>query len=194
MTPLWSFGHDGAVERESLVRVVAGFAARTEREASARARFLSELDRLERPCSREADPVHVTASAIVVGSRGVVLHLHKRAHRWMQPGGHVEEGEGPAAAALREAEEETGLALRHPVEGPRLVHLDVHPAGDHVHLDLRYLLVADDDDPAPPAGESPDARWFALAEARQVADAALVDAFDRVPVGPAGIEPATQGL
>ena len=181
-------------ERAALVELVDGFRPRTTREAASRRRFLDELDRLEQPCSREADRVHVTASALVVGRRGVVLHLHKRLGRWLQPGGHVEAGEEPAAAALRESQEETGLVVRHPDGGPQLVHLDVHPAGGHVHLDLRYVLLAGDDDPAPPEGESPHVRWFRLDEARQVADEALVDALDRLAVGPAGIEPATQGL
>ena len=48
---------------------------------------------------------------------------------------------------------------------PPLAHLDVHAGGrGHTHLDLRYLLAVDgDDEPAPPAGESQDVRWFALA-------------------------------
>lgn len=170
-----------AADRGGLVGLVAGFEAQTARERASKDRFLEALDRLADPCSREADPVHVTASALVVGRRGVVLHLHKRLGRWLQPGGHVEPGESPSAAALREAEEETGLRLRHPASGPSLVHLDVHPAGSHVHLDLRYLLLAGDGDPAPPPGESPEARWFSRAAARQLADEALLEALDRLP-------------
>ncbi len=47
----------------------------------------------------------------------------------------------------------------------------------HTHLDLRYLLVAGDDDPHPPPGESPDARWYSWEEAIELADAALADAL-----------------
>lgn len=178
-------GHDEEVtehvgEVVALGRDVAGFRARTEREAASKARFLAELDRLERPFSRHADPVHVTGSALVVGARGIVLHRHKRLRAWMQPGGHLEAGETPAEAALREAAEETGLPVRHVEGGPRLVHLDVHPAGGHVHLDLRYLLESDDVEPRPGPGESQDVRWFGLAEARALADAALVDALWRI--------------
>ena len=61
--------------------------------------MLAELDRLDRPFDRGADPTHVTASAIVVGDRGVVLHRHRRLHRWLQPGGHIDPGETPAEAA-----------------------------------------------------------------------------------------------
>lgn len=167
-------------ETAQLREMVRSFGARTDREVASRTRFLAELERLTEPCSRDADPVHVTASALVVGPRGLLLHVHKRAGRWMQPGGHIEPGEAPAEAARREAHEETGVAVRHPETGPRLVHLDVHPAGSHVHLDLRYLLFAEDAEPSPPPGESPEVRWFSPGEAAAVADAALVDALARL--------------
>lgn len=166
-------------EPDSLRREVAAFDARTPREIASRDRFLAELDRLADPFDRYAD-VHVTGSAIVTGPRGVVLHLHKRLGGWMQPGGHVDLGETPAEAALRETREETGLAVRHPAAGPRLIHLDAHQAGDHVHLDLRYLLLSEDAEPSPPPAESQEVRWFTLADAIAVADDALVDGLRRL--------------
>src|SRR5579875_29761 len=172
-------GARGPDPRTAPVRsAVAAHHPGDEREAAARARILEELDRWERPFHEDAQPVHVTGSAVVVGRRGMVLHRHKRLGRWMQPGGHVDPGETPADAALREAQEETGLHLAHPAGGPRLLHVDVHDAaGGHVHLDLRYLLVGPDDDPAPPPGESPEARWFAWDDAMSVADGALAGAL-----------------
>ena len=140
--------------------------------------MLSELDRLERPFDESADLTHVTASAVVVGPRGVVLHRHRRLHRWLQPGGHIEAGETPEAAVLRECVEETGLPVAHPRSGPDLIHVDVHRAPrDHVHLDLRYLVESPDLDPAPGPGESPDVAWFTWDEAMAVADDALVGAL-----------------
>ena len=144
------------------------------REEQARRRFLDSLDTLGHPFDEHAGPCHVTGSAVVVGPRGTVLHLHKRLHQWMQPGGHVDPGEAPWDAARRESEEETGLAMWHPADGPRLIHLDVHDAADgHVHLDLRYLLLSEDRDPMPPPGESPEAGWFSWDEALVTADVAL---------------------
>jgi 8-oxo-dGTP pyrophosphatase MutT (NUDIX family) len=149
-----------------------------EREGAARARILAALETLERPFDKDADPVHVTGSAIVVGPRGTVLHVHRRLRRWMQPGGHVDAGEGPSDAALRESQEETGLALSHPTDGPRLIHMDVHPAADgHTHLDLRYLVVAADVEPSPPPGESPEVRWCTWEEAEALSDVALIGAL-----------------
>jgi 8-oxo-dGTP pyrophosphatase MutT (NUDIX family) len=142
-----------------------------EREAAARRRFAAELDRLRRPFDQTADAVHITASAVVVGPRGVVLHRHKRLGLWLQPGGHVEPGEDPVDAARREVTEETGLSGD--LVDIRPVHLDVHGGGrGHVHLDLRWLIEAQGD-PAPHAGESPDVRWFGWDAAQAIADPGL---------------------
>jgi 8-oxo-dGTP pyrophosphatase MutT (NUDIX family) len=148
------------------------------RERRSRLRLLEAIGRLPGPFARLAGPTHVTGSAIVVGPPGVVLHRHKRMGIWLQPGGHLEPGETPWQAAWREAAEETGLTLRHPAGGPRLVHVDVHAAPlGHVHLDLRYLLLAADADPAPTPGESQDVRWFTWPEALAIADDGLAGAL-----------------
>ncbi len=160
---------------ESLVEAVRAHQPVDEREALSRSIILAELERLDRPFDEDADLTHVTASAIVVGHRGVVLHLHRRLHRWMQPGGHVEAGESPSDAALRECVEETGLPVAHPAAGPTLAHVDVHTAArDHVHLDLRYLVRGSDVTPAPGPGESQEVAWFGWEAALGMADDALV--------------------
>lgn len=158
--------------------LVADHVATSPREVEAKARFLAALDLLDDPYDEHADTTHVTASAVVVGTRGTVLHLHKRLGRWMQPGGHIDRGEDPPGAAVREATEELGLEVTHPGSGPLLIHLDVHEAAlGHTHLDLRYLLFAVADDPHPPPGESPEARWFDWQEASEAADDALAPAL-----------------
>ncbi len=150
------------------------------REARSRHRILVALGRLPRPFDQEADLTHVTGSSLIVGPRGVILHRHKRLGLWLQPGGHLEAGESPWAAALRESSEETGLQLEWPGPPglsavPPLAHVDVHDGGrGHTHLDLRYLLaVRGDDEPAPPEDESQDVRWFGWQEAVAVADLGL---------------------
>lgn len=149
-----------------------------DREVRARDRVLQELAQLERPFDERGGPCHVTGSAVVVGRRGTVLLLHKRLGKWMQPGGHIEPGEAPWEAARREATEETGLRLDHPAGGPRLIHVDVHGAAKgHEHLDLRYLLVAEDAEPRPGTGESPQVGWFSWDEAARRADDALQGAL-----------------
>lgn len=147
------------------------------REAWSLEQLHRELERLEEPFSEAADPVHLTASAFVVGPRGTVLHLHRRLNIWVQPGGHVDPGESASDAAWRETVEETGLVVVHPPDGPHLVHVDCHPGPrGHTHLDLRYLLLSGVSDPAPPPRESQAVRWCTFEEAQVLCDPGLVPA------------------
>src|SRR5260221_14578866 len=106
-------------------RAVFELVPRDEREQSSRARILRELDSLSRPFDRLSDPTHLTASAVVVGPEGVLLHRHKRLRKWLQPGGHIDPGEAPWQAALREVAEETGLVGTPVGEPGALLHVDV---------------------------------------------------------------------
>lgn len=164
-------------DAEVLGALRAHFAAATpvdERERESIDEFLTVVPGLDAPFDEHADVRHVTASALVVGRRGVVLHLHKRLGLWLQPGGHINDGEHPAHAAVRESEEELGMSVTHPPDGPLLIHLDVHPGPrGHRHFDVRYMLLAGDEDPQPGEGESPHARWFTPEEAYAVADPGL---------------------
>ncbi len=147
-------------------------------ETESIARFFVDFDRLHDPFDEDADITHVTGSAIVIGARGVLLHLHKRAQIWLQPGGHIDPGELPWEGAMRETWEETGINAVHPDAGPFLIHVDCHDAPKgHFHLDLRYLLIGADVDPAPPEGESQYVRWYPWSEAFAIDRPSLRGAF-----------------
>lgn len=93
---------------------------------------------------------HLTASAFIVDANveHILLLLHKKLGKWLQPGGHGEPGEiDPLKVALREAHEETSLSgLVLAPNAPSPFDLDVHEiparpdAPAHEHLDIRYLL------------------------------------------------------
>lgn len=138
---------------------------------------------------QDADPdlVHVTAAGIVVSERGIVLLHHKRLGIWVQPGGHIEPGETPQHAALRESREETGLPIRHPSGGARLVHVDAHDGGrGHRHFDFRYVLLGMATDPTPGFGESQQVRWCTPDEAVALADEGLAGLLRACTVPGAG--------
>ncbi|WP_369212414.1 NUDIX hydrolase [Streptomyces flavofungini] len=121
---------------------------------------------------------HVTASALVVDpARGrVLLTLHKKLRMWLQMGGHCEPGDSTlAAAALREATEESGVpGLTLLAGGP--VRLDRHPIPGPCtqHLDVQYAAVAPADAVEAISDESLDLRWFRYAEVADVADESVV--------------------
>lgn len=108
--------------------------------------FLELLRSTAAPYSRaQFEPGHITASCYILDDGGrLLLHHHRRLDRWLQMGGHLEAGEMPVDAALREAAEESGLRdLRLAFDG--IADLDVHviPAGrgepEHRHFDVRYI-------------------------------------------------------
>jgi 8-oxo-dGTP pyrophosphatase MutT (NUDIX family) len=158
-----------------------------QRERESIERILCELDHLADPFDEHASAVHVTASGIVIGERGVLLLKHRRLGIWVQPGGHIDAGEAPWEAAVREVREETGLEVAlssSPCASVDLSeiytvnHVDVHPGPrGHTHLDLRYLMQAGADgrstDPCPPPEESQEVEWLDWAEAIGRADPGL---------------------
>lgn len=109
--------------------------------------ILEHVDHHPDIADRTCRPGHLTGSALVVDSTATrtLLMLHAKLGRWFQPGGHADGDTNLAAVALREATEETGIAgLR--VRVPA-IDVDIHevrpPNEDaHLHLDVRFLVIA----------------------------------------------------
>jgi 8-oxo-dGTP pyrophosphatase MutT (NUDIX family) len=91
-------------------------------------------------------------------------------------GGHCEPGDSSlAAAALREATEESGVSgLSLLPGGP--VRLDRHPIPPpcHCHFDVQYAVLAPSDAAHAISDESLDVRWFGYGEVAEVADESVV--------------------
>jgi 8-oxo-dGTP pyrophosphatase MutT (NUDIX family) len=142
-----------------------------------RARVLELLDEHGAALARrDTEPGHLTGSALVVDHAGerVLVMFHRKLQRWLQPGGHADGDHELAGVAWREATEETGiegLVVLLPA-----VDIDVHeiPArGDqpaHLHLDLRFVVVAPPDAVVQGNDESEALRWLSLDELRELSD------------------------
>jgi 8-oxo-dGTP pyrophosphatase MutT (NUDIX family) len=134
---------------------------------------------LAEPFSHRQPGAHFTGSALVTDGRRVALVLHRKLSRWLQPGGHAEAEDGGdlCRTALREAREETGLAVWLHPSAPRPLDVDVHSiparpgAPAHLHLDVRFLALAE---PSAAlvldAREATDVRWFTLPKALEETD------------------------
>ena len=135
-------------------------------QSALRDAFLAHLDAHPDGTWRSCAPAHVTASAAIIdpAAHRLLLVMHRKVGRWLQPGGHCEPDDATLAeAALREATEESGIAGLRVLPG--ILQVDRHPAPCRPgvvdeHLDVRYLVLA-------PAGavplvsdESDDVRWF----------------------------------
>jgi ADP-ribose pyrophosphatase YjhB (NUDIX family) len=133
-----------------------------------------------------------TASAYIVRldtpEPSLVLHMHKKIHKYLQFGGHVELSETPWQALTHELAEESGYALEQlqilqpeiritHLTGtdlqPQPISIQTHsfPGLDHYHTDIAYAFVTHE---APRgqigAEESQDIRLFTLADLKALPD------------------------
>jgi len=155
--------------RASAIELLAGWQVRSGAEESIRESMLAFLGSAPRGCLREHAPGHITASALVFSAdrRELLLTLHPRVGRWLQLGGHCEESDDTvAAAALREATEESGIeGLR--LE-PGLYGAHAHPITCSLgrptrHLDLLFQITAPAGAVPVRSSESDDLRWWPVA-------------------------------
>src|SRR5687767_8369454 len=150
-------------------------------QAILRDAFVDHLDSHADGVWRTCAPAHLTASAVILDpiQRAILLVLHRKVGRWLQPGGHCEVGDASlGAAALREGSEESGvagLALM-----PGILHVDRHPAPCNPgvveeHFDVRYLVLAPAGSVAVASAESIDARWFGWDELPEGIEPTIVE-------------------
>jgi len=153
------------------LRTLTGWAAPNDPQELLRSAYVEHLRAHDDGMLRSCVPAHLTASAMVLDHTGeqVLLTLHRKGGFWGKLGGHCEpQDETLAAAALREATEESGIdGLRLVDDAP--VDLDRHALSTAFgtcgeHLDVRYAVVAPPGAEPVVSDESDDVAWFSVGD------------------------------
>ncbi|NLE16978.1 MAG: NUDIX domain-containing protein [Propioniciclava sp.] len=138
----------------------------------------------------------LAVSVFVVWRSQVLLHRHRKLELLLPPGGHVEQGELPDEAAVREVLEEAGVAVElvgpppfqapgpRQLTRPRGVQLESIGPG-HEHIDLVYLGRPLEPYDGRLSGDEPSFRWY---------DGAATQTLDLTPEMAAWVELALTEL
>ena len=160
---------DTTERNDSLAVALRAYGATWPAEAECVDRFIELVEAAGNPYVRERLEGHLTASSLVVSADGrrTLLTHHRKLGLWLQPGGHADGDTDLARVALREAEEETGLAGL--VIEPGIFDLDLHWIPEHKgvpahwHYDVRYIVRAGRDERFTVSEESHALAWRDIA-------------------------------
>lgn len=156
-------------DREKLLAELSQYASAYPEELAFRDRFVQLIETHDNCFERSLLLGHITGSAWVVNPEMTHAFLthHAKLNKWLQPGGHADGDENVARVAMKEAEEETGMAdLK--LHSPLIFDLDIHPIPErkgipaHEHFDIRYLILANKDQSYEVSEESHDLAWIPM--------------------------------
>lgn len=152
---------------EAAVGTLTAWSAPSAAQDRLRGAYLAHLAAHPDGLWRDGPSAHLTASCAVLDPSGrrVLLTHHAKADVWLQFGGHLEAGDADlAAAALREAREESGVPDVVLVPGgPVDLHRHALSAAFgrcREHLDVLYAGVAPADAVPVVGHESHDVAWW----------------------------------
>lgn len=108
------------------------------------------------------DNIRYCASAFVLnGENKILLIWHKKFNKYIQPGGHIENGEKPYETAMREVLEETHIEIDIPVKEPFSIGEYYNNVGHQI--DYQFIGFAKNEN-IRKNDESFKAGWFSIEE------------------------------
>lgn len=169
-------GQNKMDEREQLIQSVECFSPYNEQEERDKELILDSLRQGDACFYRENKQAHISSSGWVVNPshKKVLLAYHNIYGSWAWTGGHADGEKDLLSVAMKEAMEETGISKVEPVTKDifslEILTVDGHEkkgayVSSHLHLNITYLLEADDTLPIRnKADENSAVGWFDLEE------------------------------
>ncbi len=157
---------------DDIIEQIERYAPYNEQEERDRELILRCLRTQEDIFTRDDPLAHMTASAWVVNGTfdRVLMAYHNLYDSWSWLGGHADGERDLLSVALREVREESGVAHVRPASGEifslEALTVDGHIkrgqyVSSHLHLNVTYLLIADDRDALHvKPDENSGVKWF----------------------------------
>lgn len=136
---------------------------------------------------------HLTSSAIVMNKalNKVLFAHHNIYNSWGWVGGHNDGDSDCLHVAIKEAKEETGVQNIYPyteeILGIDIIYVSNHIkndmyVSDHLHLNVTYLLIADEEDELKiNVQENSGVRWFSVEEVFQyVSEDRMISVYQKL--------------
>lgn len=165
------------MDRTSLIEQLRSYEPWNEQEAADRDEIIRQLSLHDDIYTRENRNAHMTASAWILNPAHdrTLMVYHNLYDSWSWIGGHADGDTDLLAVSLREAREEAGITHVKPLSGElysvEILTVDGHVkhgryVSSHLHLNVTYLLEADDTEPLHrKPDENKAVAWFGLDEA-----------------------------
>ncbi len=162
-------------------------------EVSDKRLMLRYMDIFPDLLTRKNEMAHLTASCWIVNPdrTKVLMAFHNLYQSWSWLGGHADGEENLLNVALREAQEESGVVGVRPVTEEILslesLGVDAHSkygrfVSTHLHLNVTYLLEADDRNPVrPKPDENSAVRWIPVEDVlREVSEPEMRVVYEKL--------------
>ena len=165
------------MNRIDVINSIKAFKPFNEQEEYDKKEILDFLEHNDDAFLRTNLRAHMTASAWVLNHKHdkLLMAYHNLYNSWAWLGGHADGDEDLLEVAIKEVKEESGVVNVRPVSRDifslEILTVDGHEKKGHyvpchLHMNVTYLLEADDSDPVfAKADENSAVGWFGLEEA-----------------------------
>jgi 8-oxo-dGTP pyrophosphatase MutT (NUDIX family) len=152
--------------KTNLINQLKSYEGFNELETKMKFEMLNFIEKNDDCFERSLEIGHITASCFVINQEfnKILLMHHSKLNKWLQPGGHCDGESDTRKVALKELFEETGLKPLNLFNG--IFDIDIHfiperkNVKEHLHYDIRHLVVCSDSTALIINGESRDLKWL----------------------------------